>query len=74
MRFNELSSKLGNITAATLSSKLKMLEEKKLINRVSHNEIPPKVVYSLTDTGQDLFKIIDSLELFSLKHFGWCEH
>ncbi len=73
MRFNELSTKIGSITSATLSSKLKLLEEKKLVNRVSFNEIPPKVIYSLTETGQDLSKIISSLESFSLKHFGWCD-
>lgn len=56
LRFNELMSKLGNISPKTLTSRLKELENIELINRVAYAEIPPRVEYSLTKKGRELFQ------------------
>ncbi len=43
LRFGELHKKIPNITQATLSRQLQILEEYGLINRKVYNQIPPKV-------------------------------
>lgn len=61
LRFGELKKKMPKITQKMLTQQLKSLEENGLINRVVYNEIPPKVEYSLTDTGKTLIPILHSL-------------
>ena len=50
--YNELSSKLGNISSRLLSDRLKELKRKKLIDREGIGTTPPTVNYSLTDKGK----------------------
>lgn len=59
VRFNEMQKYIGTITFKTLSSTLKQLEADGLINRKEYPQIPPKVEYSLTDTGASLIPILD---------------
>jgi len=61
LRFGELKKKMPKITQKMLTQQLKSLEENGLINRVVYNEIPPKVEYSLTDTGKTLIPILENL-------------
>ena len=42
-----------------LSQELKELEAQKLIHREEYHQIPPKVEYSLTETGQTQLPILD---------------
>jgi DNA-binding HxlR family transcriptional regulator len=72
MRFSELSVRVPGVTARTLSTKLKLLQEKKLLTRTSYDQIPPKVVYKLTDTGLELSQLINNIEKFGVDNFGWC--
>ncbi len=60
LRFNELLKRLET-TAKTLSTRLKELEKVGIIKRNYHNEIPPKVVYSLTNNGLKLLKSLHPL-------------
>ncbi len=55
LRFNELQDKLGKISPKTLSSRLKELADVDLIKREVFAEIPPRVEYSLTKNGGELF-------------------
>lgn len=57
LRYNELKQALG-ITNVMLSNTLKDLEQEGLILRVSYNEIPPRVDYSLSEQAQSLIPII----------------
>lgn len=57
LRYGELKQALG-ITNVMLSSTLKDLEQEGLILRISYNEIPPRVDYSLSKSGQGLVPII----------------
>jgi len=62
LRFNELSEEVGGITNKMLSQSLEDLEEKELVDREIVNEKPVAVEYSLTDRGQSLEPVIESLE------------
>jgi DNA-binding HxlR family transcriptional regulator len=53
-RFCELQDALGGANSATLSQRLKMLEDEGLIERRAISAVPPWVEYSLTDKGADL--------------------
>ena len=57
-RFCELQDALGGANSATLSQRLKLLEDQGLIDRRIVSSIPPWVEYSLTAKGQDLNRAI----------------
>ncbi len=54
LRFCELQESLGGVNPSTLSSRLKMLEEVGMVERVQISDIPPHVEYSLTSMGREL--------------------
>ena len=54
LRFGEIMKHLGTISPKTLADRLKELEESGLITRVVFPEIPPRVEYSLTQSGIEL--------------------
>jgi DNA-binding HxlR family transcriptional regulator len=62
LRFNELSNEVGAITNKMLSQSLDDLEAKDLVDREIVSEKPVAVEYSLTERGQSLQPVIDSLE------------
>ncbi|MGI8657351.1 MAG: winged helix-turn-helix transcriptional regulator, partial [Candidatus Limnocylindria bacterium] len=45
---------LGGANSATLSQRLKLLEDEGLVERRAISEVPPWVEYSLTEKGTDL--------------------
>ncbi len=57
-RFNELQKALLPITHRTLTRQLRELEEAGLVQRMVYAEVPPKVEYSLTATGQSLVPLL----------------
>lgn len=61
-RFNELQRLLPNLTSATLSKQLRMMEENGLIIRTVYDQIPPKVVYSLSDLGEKFKPVLAAVE------------
>ena len=60
-RFNELNKLIPAITQKMLTTQLRELEAKGLVNRKVYPEVPPKVEYSLTDFGRSLEKILNDL-------------
>lgn len=60
-RFKDLHEEISEITQKTLTVKLKELESKNIINREVFPEVPPKVVYSLTPTGEKLKPVLDEM-------------
>jgi len=63
-RFGELLEALGNVSPKTVSQRLKMLEEVKLVDRQAFAEIPPRVEYTLTEKGQALANILQAMREF----------
>ncbi|HEX6128932.1 MAG TPA: helix-turn-helix domain-containing protein [Candidatus Limnocylindria bacterium] len=61
-RFCELQDALGGANSATLSQRLKLLEDEGLIDRNKVSETPPWVEYSLTDKGSDLRRAITGID------------
>ncbi len=53
-RFCELQDALGGANSATLSQRLKLLEDEGLLDRRVVASTPPWVEYSLTDKGAEL--------------------
>ncbi len=57
-RFCELQDALGGANSATLSQRLKLMEDQDLVKRRLISEVPPWVEYSLTPKGEDLRLLI----------------
>ena len=60
-RFGELRSALPGVSPKTLSERLRILEKQGIVGRTIYPEVPPRVEYFLTDLGQTLSPIIESL-------------
>lgn len=69
LRFNELRKLMTDCSQKMLSQTLKKLEQNNLIIRKVYPEVPPRVEYSLTRTGQSLMPSISSLIDWANKHF-----
>lgn len=58
LRFGELTRRLGGVPARTLRRQLRELEECWIIDRYVHQQVPPKVEYSLTPLGRELEPVL----------------
>ena len=61
IRYNELRRKIPDISSRVLSGTLRTLEADWLVDRRFYQEVPPRVEYSLTDTGRSVVPIIIQL-------------
>jgi DNA-binding HxlR family transcriptional regulator len=61
-RFCELQDALGGTNSATLSQRLKLLEDEGLVDRRTVSTVPPWVEYSLTEKGADLRSAIVGID------------
>jgi DNA-binding HxlR family transcriptional regulator len=64
-RFTELRDALPGISAHTLTSRLRRFEDNGLATRTVYAEIPPRVVYELTDLGRGLHPVLDSMNAWA---------
>ena len=62
LRYSELRREMGNITDAVLAASLKQLISDEIVARKSYDEIPPRVEYTLTETGYSLKPILDAMK------------
>ncbi len=60
-RFGELRASLHGVSPKTLTERLRFLEDRGLVRRTVHPEIPPKVEYSLTENGRSAWPVIEAL-------------
>lgn len=68
VRFNELCRLIPDISTRVLSTTLKTLEADGLIDRKVYAQVPPKVEYTLTETGESLIPLIMQLTDWAQKH------
>lgn len=74
MRFNELQRTLPDLTQATLTKQLRMMEENGLIVRTVYNQIPPKVEYSLSELGRNFSPVLDALEIWGTQYIDFLKN
>ncbi|WP_246012724.1 winged helix-turn-helix transcriptional regulator [Albibacterium bauzanense] len=70
LRYGELRRTLPDITTKMLTQTLRDLEEDQLIVRKMYHEVPPKVEYSLSDTGLELIPFIEHLNDWGKKQLA----
>lgn len=61
-RPGEMVRSVEGLTTKVLNQCLKKNVEFGILERISYNEIPPKVEYKVTDFGQKFVKVLDQLE------------
>lgn len=67
-RFGELKKSIGSVTQKVLTAQLRAMEESGLVNRKVYAEVPPRVEYTLTETGYSLKPILDSMWNWGLQY------
>lgn len=67
VRFNELKKKLLAISATSLTERLKELEQRGIVQRRMYPEIPPRVEYSLTEKGRELYALVVQLRDWNIR-------
>ncbi len=60
-RFGELKKSVTGITQKVLTSNLRTMESSGILTREVFPEVPPRVEYTLTDTGYSLEPILNSM-------------
>lgn len=67
-RFGELKKSIGSVSQKVLTAQLRDMEEKGLVKRKVYAEVPPRVEYTLTNTGYSLQPILDAMELWGKEY------
>ena len=60
-RFGGLKRSIGTVSQKVLTAQLRDMEEKGLLTRKVYAEVPPRVEYTLTETGYSLKPILDAM-------------
>lgn len=63
-RFSELKRALFGVTQKMLTQQLRDMEESGLVIRTVYPVVPPKVEYSLSETGESLRPVLDALRVW----------
>ena len=61
-RFGELKKSIGSVSQKVLTAQLRDMEEKALLIRKVYAEVPPRVEYTLTETGYSLKPVLDAMQ------------
>ena len=67
LRFSDLERAIRGISQKMLTQQLRQLERDRIVTRIAHPSVPPKVEYHLTEWGQSLCPALDQL-------LTWAEH
>ena len=60
-RFGEIKKSVGNVSQKVLTANLHSMEESGLLTRKVYPEVPPRVEYTLTETGYSLKPVLDAM-------------
>ena len=60
-RFGELQRSVGGVTQKVLTAQLRAMEASGLLTRKVYAEVPPRVEYTLTQTGYSLKSVLDAM-------------
>src|SRR5260370_34572750 len=67
-RYGELRRAVGSVSDKMLIQQLKELQADGIVDRLDHQEIPPKVEYSLTRFGKTLARALAPLCAWGAEH------
>lgn len=67
-RTSELRRRIGGISEKMLIQTLRVLERHGLVHRHSYPEVPPRVIYSLSDLGTSLSDVVRALDCWVERH------
>ncbi|WP_431964263.1 winged helix-turn-helix transcriptional regulator [Nocardia sp. bgisy134] len=67
-RFGDLRAALGSPSAKTLTDRLRALEHQRILTRTVYAEVPPRVVYQLTEDGESLSDILYAMLKWGEEH------
>jgi len=70
--YKEIQDRLAGIPTNLLSNRLKSLEEDGLITSQLYQSHPPRYRYLLTESGQDLADVFNSIMLWSERNLKKC--
>lgn len=66
-RFSELRTVVPGVSDRILSERLKELEAEGIVRRQVIPETPVRILYSLTDKGQDLHRVVEEIQRWADK-------
>jgi DNA-binding HxlR family transcriptional regulator len=67
-RFNELQKNLEGISQKVLTDSLRSMEADGIIVRTVYAEVPPRVEYSLSELGESMRPILDSMQAWGTNY------
>lgn len=67
-RFGDLKKTIGKVTQKVLTAQLREMEKMDLVSRKVYAEVPPKVEYTLTETGYSLKQVLDVMCAWGLDY------
>ena len=70
-RFGELRKSVGNVSQKVLTANLRSMEEDGLLTRRVYAEVPPRVEYTLTETGISLKPVLDAMQSWGEEYKRW---
>lgn len=68
MRFSDIHKTISDISQRMLTVTLRTLEADGLVARTIYAEVPPRVEYSLTETGRSLMPHLENLVGWALEY------
>lgn len=67
-RFGELKKSVTGISQKVLTNNLRQMEKSGLVSRKVYAEVPPKVEYTLTETGYSLRPVLSAMADFGMEY------
>jgi DNA-binding HxlR family transcriptional regulator len=61
LRFSDLERAIRGVSQKMLAQQLRQMEADGIVERIVHNQVPPKVEYRVTSWGQSLCPALDAL-------------
>ncbi|TKR27366.1 helix-turn-helix transcriptional regulator [Cellulomonas hominis] len=69
LRYSDLHASIPGISQRMLTVTLKALERDGLLTRTAFPEVPPRVVYELTDLGRSLSDAVLAMASWAVAHY-----
>lgn len=67
-RFNELKRDLNGISQKVLTDSLRSMENDGIVIRTVYPEVPPRVEYALSELGESMRPIMNSMEAWGMSY------